>query len=380
MQYVRSATIGTANAPVIVEGNTSVLLTVPAGATLNAPVLVKLQTKRELTQSVGSFTRKETASNDDPSEATILTGRVVTYIGSNVGFSISPNFPDPNAEATAWFWWRAPSTETFRISVSANFDSSLTRFSGDITAPVFVGFTNIVAATGEILSFTATEGQDYCFAVAGSSLGGFTTSGDFAFEIRPLTGAMGGALEPVSSGFMETPPPPGHQPFEPPTAGFEYRLGGTDPEGSEPLTLTGLSPDPAATGDQFTAHFNLSLELPQEGVSSDGFAWTLFGADEAPLAGLWIAAADGRVSISNPDGGYEPTEIALHADTPYQVEIWVDRAAGTWRAFIDGVSLGEPAALPAGSQFLELAPVWQPATDGSPRAAMSFRDLRLEVN
>jgi hypothetical protein len=378
---VRSATIGTANAPVVVESDTAVLLTVPAGATLNAPVNIKLQTKRELTQSVGSFTRKSAAANDDPTEATILIGRSVSYTGSNVGFAVSPDFPDTNADATAWFWWQAPESGTFRVGVSADFDSTLTRYDGVITDPDFRAGVNIIAATGEILTFTAVAGQDYYFAVAGSNLSGSSSSGTFTLQLIAVNAPAGGAMEPANAGFVnQTASPDAGLPVPPPAPALEYRLGGTESEGSEPHTLTGLRPDPNALGDQFTAHFALSLDLPKDGASSDGFAWTLFGADEAPLAGFWIDAADGRVSISKPGGGYEPTDLVLHGDTAYQVEIWVDRTAGTWSARIDGVLLGEPAALPAGSQFLEVAPVWQPSTDGSPHAAMSFRDLRLEVN
>lgn len=377
MQYVKSATIGTASAPVVVEGDTSVLLTVPAGATLNSPVLVRLTTKRIQTESVGSFTRRSVASNDDPTEATILTGRSITYIGSNVGFAVSPDFPDPAADGTAWFWWRAPSAELFRFGVSGTFDSTISVYDGDITAPTLRSGVDIIASTGEITSINTVAGRDYYIAVAGTQGGGQVSTGDFTFQIVSATGSM---TAPDTAGFVQIPAPPGHAPFEPSNISYDYRLGGTEPEGGEPQTLTGLRPDPAAEGDQFTAHLTLSLEVPEDGVSNDGFAWTLFGSDETPLAGLWIAAADGRVSVSKAEGGYQPTDIVLHADTPYEVEIWVDGAAGTWSARINGVPLGEPATLPAGSQFLELAPVWQPSTDGSPHAAMSFRDLRLEVN
>lgn len=377
MQYVKSATIGTVAAPVVVEGNTSVLLTVPGGTTLNAPLLVKLQTKRVLTESVGTFTRKSVASNDDPTEATILTGRSITYIGNNSGFSVSPNFPDPAASGTAWFWWRAPSSELFRFGVTASFDSTISIYQGDITDPELISGVDIIASTGEITSVTTVANKDYYIAVAGTQGTGLPSTGDFTLQILSATGSM---TAPATAEFVRVPAPPGHAPFEPTAASYDYRLGGVEPDSSEPQTLTGLRPDPAAEGDQFTAHLTLSLEQPEAGVSNDGFAWTLFGADETPLAGLWIAAADGRVSLSKPGGGYQPTEIALHADTPYEVEIWVDRAAGTWSARLNGVLLGEPAALPAGSQFLEVAPVWQPSTDGSPHAAMSFRDLRLEVN
>lgn len=377
MKYVKSATIGSATAPVVFENDTSVLLTVPAGATLNSPVLVRLQTKRVQTESVSSFTRRAIASNDDPTEATILTGRAITYIGTNVDFAVSDDFPDAAADGTAWFWWRAPSSELFRFSVNADFDSTLSVYDGDITEPELITGGNYIASSGELISVNVVANRDYYIAVAGTLSDGGPGTGNFTFQLFSASGAL---VEPASAGFVQVPPPPGHSSLAPAATSFDYRLGGMEPEGSEPHTLTGLRPDPNASGDQFTAHFTLSIELPEEGVSSDGFAWTLFGADEAPLAGLWIAAADGRVSVSKPAGGYEPTEIALHTDTPYQVEIWVDRAAGTWKALIDGVPLGEPAALPAGSEFLELAPVWQPATDGSPHAAMSFRDLRLEVN
>jgi hypothetical protein len=371
MQYVRSATIGTASAPVTAESNTSVLLTVPAGVTLNAPVLVKLMTKRIETASVGSFIRRAVASNDDPTEATILVGRSVTYSGSNVDFATSANFVDPSAAATAWFWWRAPSAGNYRIGVNANFDTGLARHTGDITAPTFAApYGNINGFSGETLTFTAVEGADYYFAVAGQQ----STTGDFILTLTSLTPSPlappGGAALAAAE---ETPAPA-------PSPAYDYRLGGSEPEGSEPHTLTGLRPDPAAEGDQVTAHFTLSLELPEDGVSNDGFAWTLFGEDEVPLAGLWIAAADGRVSISTAAGGYQPTEMSLAPATPYEVEIWVDRAAGTWSARINGVPLGESAPLPAGSAFFEVAPVWQPSTDGSPHAAMSFRDLRVEVH
>jgi len=376
MQYVKSATIGTVTAPVVIESNTAVLLTVPAVA-VNTPLLVKLQTKRVLTQSVGSFTRKSVASNDDPTEATILTGRSITYIGNNTGFATSADFPDPAANGTAWFWWRAPSSELFRFGVNAAFDSTISVYDGDITDPQLVRGLDINASTGEIVSVTTVANRDYYIAVAGTQGSGLASTGDFTLQIVSATGSM---TAPVTAEFVRVPAPPGHAPFEPSAAGYDYRLGGVEPDSSEPQTLTGLRPDPAAEGDQFTAHLTLSLEQPEAGVSNDGFAWTLFGADETPLAGLWIAAADGRVSLSNPDGGYLPTEVALHPNTPYQLEIWVDRAAGTWSARLNGVLLGEPAALPAGSQFLEVAPVWQPSTDGTPHAAMSFRDLRLEVN
>lgn len=375
MQYVRSATIGTAAAPVVVESDTAVLLTVPAGATLNAPVLVKVQTKRVQTQSVGSFTRKAIPGNDDPTKATILIGRSVTYSGSNIDFNTSEDFVDPTAAATAWFWWQAPATGNYRISVNADFDTGLSRYTGAITDPVFVSpYANTNGVSGEVLTFAAVEGVDYYFAVAGYPpllIPGGQPSGNFILTLTSLTPAP--LAPPADATLAATEAAPA------PAPALEYRLGGTEPEGSEPHTLTGLRPDPNAVGDQFTAHFTLSLDLPEDGTSGDGFAWTLFGADEAPLAGFWIDAADGRVSVSKPDGGYEPTELVLHPDTPYQVEIWVDRAAGTWSARIDGVPLGEPAALPAGAEFLEVAPVWQPSTTGSPHAAMSFRDLRLEV-
>ena len=33
------------------------------------------------------------------------------------GFAVSADFPDPAADGTAWFWWRAPSSELFRFGV-----------------------------------------------------------------------------------------------------------------------------------------------------------------------------------------------------------------------------------------------------------------------
>ena len=378
MQYVTSATIGNVTAAVSAEDNSSVLLTVPAGTNVNSPLALKLNTKNETTEAAERFTRTTIAKNDAPTKATILIGRSVTYTGSNLDFETSADFPSDTASSTAWFWWRAPVSGNYRITVNAtSFDSGLSRYTGNIVTPTLSPpYQNASYFTGiEVINFAAVANTDYYFAVAGHSSDLYATyNGDFTLTLIPLFPA---ALEPPAGAALaaaEGAPAPES------TQAFEYRLGGTDPQGLEPHTLTGLRLDPAAAGDQFTAHFCMSLDLPEGGVCKDGFAWTLFGADESPLAGFWIDAAEGSVSVSTTDGGYELTDVVLQPATPYEVEIWVDRAAGTWSAHIDGVPLAEPAPLPTGSSFVEVAPVWQPGGNGSPSASMSFRDLRLEVH
>lgn len=374
MQYVISAKLGTANAPFVREDDSTLLLTVPNDLGLNSPVKVRLQTKNFPTDSVDNFTRLAIAGNDEPIESTILIGRQVVHVGSNIGFGTSEDFPDAFATNTAWFWWRAPLTEQYRVSIDdADFDSTLSRFDGPITAPVFRASSNFIGSYGEFFTFSAVAGQDYYFVVAGSSLIGGLASGNFTLSVTNLNNTP---LPPPDGEEVVIAPPSDAAP----TPAFAYRLGGTDPEGAEAQTLTGLRPDPADEGNEVTAHFTLSLAVPDQGGSSDGFGWTLYGTDEAPLAGIWIQASDGSVAITDASGGYQPCSLTLHPDTPYHVEFWIDRASGVWSARIDGVPLGEPVALPAGAEFLELAPVWKPSTDGSPHAAMNFYDLRINVD
>ena len=373
MQYVTSAKFGTVSAAVVVESDTSVLLTVPNTLALNSPVKIKLQTKNFPTDSTSDFRRLALPGNDSPSEGTILIGRQVSHLGTNIDFETSTGFPDPTAQSTAWFWWRAPTTERYRISVDADFDSVFAYGTGSPAAQTYPSpqFRNNPGISGEGVQFNAVQDTDYFIVVAGTESLFQLANGNFSLQIASDTPL------PPPDGENAVVAPPSDTALPP---AFAYRLGGTNPESAEAQTLTGLRPDPADEGDEITAHFTLSLEVPAQGGSGDGFGWTLYGTDEAPLAGVWIQASDGSVSVTDASGSYRPCSLTLHPDTPYHVEFWINRDSGVWSARIDGAPLGEPVALPAGAEFLELAPVWKPSTDGAPHATMNFYDLRINVD
>src|SRR5205823_5439577 len=74
-------------------------------------------------------------ANDAFSAARTLTGTTGTTTGSSVGATLEPGEPqhngDPNAGASIWFAWTAPSSGALRVdTIGSDFDTILAVYTG----------------------------------------------------------------------------------------------------------------------------------------------------------------------------------------------------------------------------------------------------------
>ena len=393
IKYVKGAKIGGVTASFVIESPTSVLLTVPGGAPLesvpSSERKIQLQTKNYTHDSEQPFTRTPSYSNNGFANATILTGARVTVEGDNTGFPSDEGGSFVGDKHAACYWWTAPKTNNYAVVASCFFDASLTIYKG---TPFAVGARekdiSIINVYTESLTFIAEAGKDYLIVVSGntSPLSYGPAEGAFRLDIFATAGSGDDTSSMVAA---EGPPSPveleaqadslaagGGQML---SAYKEFRLGGT--AGSdESVVLTDLVEGVPAEAAEITTSFQMVLETPDEGVSGDGFGLLLYAEDDSPLAGVWINARDGRVSVTDEEGSYVPTEQVLLSGAPHQVELIVNRATGTWTVTLDGVALADAVQLPAGSQFKEISPVWKAAEDGSPPSALLIRHFEVRAD
>jgi hypothetical protein len=390
IKYVKAAKIGELNASFVIESPTSMLITVPGGAPLESVPeeqrKIQLQTKNYTHISAQPFTRTLNYANNGYDNATILTGVRIIAEGDNTDFTSSEGGGFVGDVQTACYWWTAPKTNNYAVVASCFFDASLMIYRG---TPFALGVRekaiSFINRYTESLTFNAVEGQNYVIVVAGNTdpLSFGPAEGAFRLDIfatREIiedTGSMAMTVGPPSAADLEIQADAiavegGQMQSE-----FkEFRLGGVT-GGDDPIVLTELVQDVPADAPVVTTSFQMILETPGEGVSGDGFGLLLYGEDDAALAGIWIHARDGRVSITDDQRDYVPSEQVLLSGAPHQVELTVDRVAGTWSATLDGAPLVNATHLPTAALFKELSPVWQASSDGSPPSTLVIR--RFEV-
>src|SRR5690606_33879257 len=101
---------------------------------------------------------------------------------------------------------------------------------------------------------------------------------------------------------------------------------------------------------------------------------------DTALAGIWIDARDGRVSVTDAQLNYVASEQVLLSGSPHQVEVTVDRVTGVWSATLDGATWVDAAHLSTAALFKELSPVWQASSDGSPPSRLSIRHFEVRAD
>ncbi len=387
MKYVKTAKIGASNAGVVIENPTSVLLTVPGTAPLESVPedqrKILLQTKNYDHLSAQPFTRTLTYANNGFANATILTGSRVIAVGDNTDFSSSEGGWWTGDVQTACYWWTAPKRNTYQAVATCTFDASLIVYRG---TPLAVGLMektkSVQNISQESVIFNAEAGQDFVIVVAGNNFAGQPEGGIFRLDIFETRESADDASGMTVASELPMADLDSQADLLATVGGQmmsdykEFRLGGVT-GGDDPVVLTELVKDVPADASVVTTSFQMTLETPGEGVSGDGFGLLLYGEDDSALAGIWINARDGQVSITDDQRDYVASEQVLLSGAPHQVELTVDRVAGTWSVTLDGASLVDAVQLPTAALFKELSPVWQASTDGSPPSTLVIR--RFEV-
>lgn len=394
LNFATSVKIGTATAAFTKVSSSELLVTVPAGApgSPGAPIQVISLATTSPASSFNSFVRSSIPANDNLEDAVILSGTNFTYVGDSSAFTANDVVYDlPGYVKSAWMTWTAPSAGTYQISVTTSiFDTVLIRYDGapgSITSrPTSIDFYG----SGEVLSVTAAEGQNYVFGVAGYPFIFPRTGGPYRLRLlktsvnAPL---MNNVASAEASSSVETVAV--NQAWQEEGGDGEASKVISEKEGSQSVLLGGTnginepvnlwSADAAVPSDSgnASASLNLKLNLPEGSESSDRFGWTIYDQDKSPLASLWINAADGVVHLAQADGTDQVLDQKVISGSRHKFEFSLDRDASTLNVSIDGVTLVEALSLPANSRFGDIGATWIPSQDGSPHASMVFDDVNV---
>lgn len=392
LDFVSSAKIGTTATSMVKISSTQVMLTVPAGLAVEQPSAIQLISRAGTAVSTGFFTRTAGWGNDAVIDSVIVSGTVFAYSGNNSGFTANeaPDLVNANVaftRASAWVWWTAPRSGQYEIKVSSQVDMTLARYTGKpgggLTFNSFVdgGFDG----TPESLTFNATEGQDMVFRVGGWAA---DDQGGYQLQLRPLAFSMprvadfeGGELRGAGTsvaglGAWQQEGGDAATVVEA-EASRSVRLGGEAATGAEPVILWDADSKAPAGTAEVVASVKMQVDAPAEGASADRFGWTVYSADKAPVAALWVDARDGQLYCTAADGTQTQLEPKLVSGTQHKLEITLNQETWTVQASLDGVKLVENLPVPAGSQFGDISAIWVPSADGSPHASMTFDDLTV---
>lgn len=373
MRQVKNVRIGSASASFVIENDDSLLITVPDSAPLAAipeiDRLIRLENKNHATFSSVGFTRTTGYGNDLRENATILTGSQATSNGDNTNFVSDVGGVYVGDNSTAWFWWKAPSTGNYRIRAACSFDSSLVLWegvpsSGLLTLRQAVSF---IGVRTETMVSSLIKDRDYLIVVAGNSFGAFRTQGTFRVDLQSTTiNVTDDDGDRLNSEISHS----GQQ---------ELVIPG-EAETTEDVVMDALADYDSVVGPTVKTSMNVTLQSESGEASEDGFGWTLYGTDDAALAGVWFSVADGKVYVTDSSGSYTGLSHQIRVNSPHHLEIWVNRATGTWSTTLDGVEIVAETGLPPGSVFKEISPVWKPSPDSTQRATMKVTDFSISAD
>ncbi|MGJ8642408.1 MAG: choice-of-anchor tandem repeat GloVer-containing protein [Luteolibacter sp.] len=114
----------------------------------------------------------QTPANDNFADAQTITGNSGSIAGSSVGATIEPSEPTVVGGflggASIWYDWLAPASGSFTFSLTADFDSQLSVYTGTaVNNLLLIAENDVESAGGDSVTIEAVGGTNYRFRVAG---------------------------------------------------------------------------------------------------------------------------------------------------------------------------------------------------------------------
>ncbi len=379
------------------ESATSLVMTIPPGLdpTIDYPITVK--TKPGTTASPDRFTLSLRQINDRDNPFVATGSNFPRAFGRTTsGLTSTYNLPgDPDRLSEGVYLWTAPRSGLYRLSASADFpiysfinivggnsvsyipqNAGVKKYSVDVivnnpNSDITMSFFGVIGRFQSGENPFGTYSATFTFV---RSLGGPPPVGFDAAEgidaSQPLAGQAGWQMEGSGSATI-VDGGEGEQ-----MASFT----GNSSEGSEPTVLWKDASDVQAGADS-VVRAEWTMAIDQAGAGTEGhFGWQVSGADGAPLGQLQFSVADGAIYLVQPDGSRTLADPQLVPGSQHRFEITTDLGNATWQARMDGVALGEPQPITAGSGYGDVSVVWYPASGASTKPTMTFDDVTFTVD
>jgi len=406
LRYVKSVKLaGHSCAPITLESDNSILVTVPAGLATFQPTPFEVSSVNVVpTFTSGTFIRSDVYANTAEAinfftlrDARILDGTVVTADGDTTSASsiTMPRIPTATGTATflfypAFYSWRAKTNSMVGINVqgASIFDCALRVFvensAGTFLGPDGVtrfslqGFSNQLGVNYESLpSFILGPNKQVVIVVESSNPYLVFMNPYGLFRLRCVatpTTLTSSDISPASSTSGNS------QKTDSASGEITSTFDGSLAAAAEPVEVwsAGSSEEPIANG---VISFDMALKN-QDAGGDDQFSWQFNDADGNGVAALWFNPADASIRYvsSTGDTVSSAAQISASGESSH-FECSFDSSTNTITILMDGEVLIPAQKMSAGARISSVSATWDLGADGEANgSSVLFEQFRVETS